>query len=205
MSEKKSNKFLKVFKFIFSNKIPRTIFCVFLVLLIVGIGVFIWQANTRSVDNKYIIAVLEKSSELTTAKLDYTGITKYEDDGVNIISKSDFYMIYEATARVGIDVKEVEVDVDNLRKTVWLKVPSARILDVKINTDKIEYVGTSFSFFNTNQKEDANKAVALAEAKAKEEINKMGVLQMADDQAETLLKGLIQDTIPNSYQIKIEK
>ena len=55
-----------------------------------------------------------------------------------------------------------------------------------------------------NSKEDANKAQALAEENAKEELAKMGILKMADNQAESLIKGIIQDSIPNDYKIEVK-
>lgn len=33
----------------------------------------------------------------------------------------------------------------------------------------------------------------------------MGILEMANDQAEALIKGLIQDVVPKDYEIKIKK
>ena len=42
------------------------------------------------------------------------------------------------------------------------------------------------------------------EGEAKEEVESMGVIEMADTQSEILLKGLIQDTIPQGYSIKVK-
>lgn len=192
----------ELFKKILKNKIGRIISLIVILVVMVGFC-FLFFNGKEKVDTKYLIAQLEKSSELTTAKLTYKGITKYEDKGISIINKSDFLMVYTATARAGIDVSDVAIDVDNVTKTVWLKVPKATILDVKVDQNDIEYFDEKFALFNFNSKEDANKAVALAEEKAKEELAKMGILEMADAQSSVLLKGLIQDMIPKGYEIKI--
>ena len=54
-----------------------------------------------------------------------------------------------------------------------------------------------------NEKEDNNKAIALAEEAAKEEIKNIGVLEMADGQAETLIKGILEDAVPKNYDFEV--
>ena len=39
----------------------------------------------------------------------------------------------------------------------------------------------------------------------KKEVEEMGILSAADEQAETLIKGLLQDSIPKKYEIQIKK
>ena len=41
--------------------------------------------------------------------------------------------------------------------------------------------------------------------KAKEDLKSMGILEMADSQSEALIKGIIQDLIPEGYKLKTEK
>ena len=87
-------------------------------------------------------------------------------------------MVYEATARAGIDVK--------------------------VNMDSIKYFDEKFALLNVDYKEDANRATSLAEKEAVTELEDMGILKMADEQAEALIKGLIQDVIPRNYKIQIK-
>lgn len=185
----------------FMNKIGRIIIIIVIVLLVL----FLIYNKNEKLDTKYLITTLEKASELTTAKLNYTGMSEFEDQGIAIINRSDFIMVYKATARAGIDVKEVKINVDNINKVVWLTIPKAKILEVKVDSESIKYFDEKFSLFNFDDKEDANKANALAEKKAKEELSNMGVLEMADTQSEALIKGLLQDVVPNKYEIKIKK
>lgn len=189
-------------KKIFKNKI---IFISIVAIVIICIIYFVFYHKNEEVDSTYIIAQLEKSSELTTSKLNYTGMSEYEDSGISFINKSNFVMVYEATARAGIDVKEIKVDVDKLNDIVWLTIPKAKILEVKVNMDSIKYFDEKFALLNVDYKEDANKATALAEEEAFEELENMGILEMADAQAEALIRGLIQDIIPTNYEIKIKE
>jgi len=187
---------------IFQNTISR-VASIVIILAIISFGVFLVFNNEEEIDSSYIIAKLENSSELTTVKLNYTGMTEYKDSGIKIINRSDFVMVYDATARVGIDVKEIKVEVDNIKNIVWLTIPKARILDVKVDAGNIKYFDEKFALFNVDSKEDANKAIYLAEQGAILELIDMGVLDMANNQAEILLRGLLQDVIPKNYEIKV--
>lgn len=190
---------------ILKNKIGRIICLVLVAAVVLAIVAICSYEPEQTLDTTYIIAKLEKSSELTTAKLNFTGMSEFKDSGIAFISKSDFIMVYEATARAGIDVKDIKVVADDINHVVWLTLPEAEILDVKVDMNKIKYFDEKFSLFNVDAKEDANKANALAEEEAKKELASMGILEMANDQAEALIKGLIQDVVPKDYEIKIKK
>ena len=191
----------EVLKKVLKNKIV-----LFTTIIAVIICIVYWGFYHKGVevDTTYIIAKLEKSSELTTAKLNYTGMSEYKDSGISFINKADFIMVYEATARAGIDVKEIEVQADNITHTIWITIPKAKILEVKVNMENIKYFDEKFALLNVDYKEDANRATALAEKKAVEELESMGILEMADVQSEALIKGLIQDVVPKEYEIKIK-
>lgn len=193
----------EIVKGILENSIGRIISIVVILGIILLIILFCVNRE-EELDIKYIMGKLETASELTTAKLTYTGFAKYKDGGISIINRSDFLMIYEATARAGIDVKKIKIEQDKIEKIVWITIPKAEILDVKVNSNDITYYDEKFALFNFDSKEDSNKAIVKAEEDAKEKIGNMGILEMADTQAETLIKGLIQDSIPNKYKIKIK-
>lgn len=171
-------------------------------LAVILVKVFFNNREVK-VDTEYIDAMLEKSSELITAKFNYTGMSEYEDTGIPIINKSDFVMVYKATARAGIDIKKVDVKIDNYKKIIYLTIPRAEVLDVKVDISSIKYFDEKFALLNINEKEDNNKAIALAEEAAKEEIKNIGVLEMADGQAETLIKGILEDAVPKNYDFEV--
>ena len=83
-------------------------------------------------------------------------MTEYTDTGVAVLNRGDFIMVYEATARIGIDF---------------------------------------------DKKADANKAIALAEESAKQEIMQMGVIEYANENARALLSSLLSQTLPQ-YEVK---
>lgn len=199
---KKEEKTKKPFSKIKLIKI--TVITTLIIVAIIAIAIYIYNKN-KKIDTTYLTAKLEKSSELTTAKLTFKGIYEYNDEGIAVINKSNFVMVYEATARAGIDVKEVKIEQDDFKPIVWVTIPKAKVLDVKVDTSSIKYLRTDFALLNPNPKEDANNANTLAEEDAKKEVEEMGILSAADEQAETLIKGLLQNSIPKKYEIQIKK
>ncbi len=178
-------------------------------VVIVAIGVmtlfFKLHNDESTVTNDYVLATLEKSSELTTAKIHYTGMAEFEDEGIAIINKADFIMVYDATARIGFDIADVNPIVDNTTRTVNITIPKAEVLDVKVDASSISYFDEDFAMFNVDEKEDGNKAIELAEKAALKEISQMGTLELADQQAEAVIKGLLEDVIAKNYTLKIRK
>ena len=114
-------------------------------------------------------------------------------------------MQYKAEVRAGIDVKDIKVETSEISNKVTLTIPKARVLDVKIIPDSITYFNESFALFNLDSKEDANKAQKMAEEDATKKIEEMGLLDMADAQAEALIKGLVQDIVPRDTKIEVKK
>lgn len=198
-------KFKELIIKVLKNKVGRIVSLAVIGVIILSIIMALNYNKNHEVDTEYLIAKLQKSSELTTAKLEYTGFSKFKDKGIIILNRSDFLMVYKATARAGIDVKNVKVDADKVTKTIWLTIPKAEIQSVNVDPKNITYYDEKFALFNVDQKEDSDRAQALAEEEAKKELAKMGILKMADDQAEALIKGLLQGSIPEGYEVKVRK
>lgn len=197
-------KIKELLKKVLSDKIGRIVGVVVIVAIVLIVILLCISTKKEKVDTEYLIAKLQSASELTTAKLNFTGMSKYEDKGVAIINKSNFIMVFEATARAGIDVKEIKIKSDDFNKKVIVEIPEAEILDVKVDLNSIKYFDQKFALFNFNSKEDANKANALVEEKAKEEVAEMGILDYANSQSEILIKGLLQDSIPKDYTLEVK-
>lgn len=191
---------------IFKNKKAVGILIIVTVVLLatVIIRAFIWKGE-REITSTYLGTQLLKSKELTTTKLKYAGIVEYKDNGIFFITKANFVMSYEADARIGIDVDKVGIDVDNINKIVWLKIPKAQIQDINVDESKIKYYNEKFAIINLDEKEDANKAIALAEEQAKKELKKNNITKEADEQAFQIIKDILDQAVPSDYKIKERK
>lgn len=191
----------KIFNKIMCDTISKILFISVVVLLGVLL-ISLFDGNEKP-DDALLIGKITKSSELTTAKIDFTGLKEYENDGVILIDKNKFTMVYNATARVGFEVEQVEVNSNHTLKKVNVKIPEPGILEVHADGNSLRFFDKNFAFFKDNNV-DTGKAIAAAEEAAKEELATMGIIDMAKKQAEGIIKGLISDSVPNDYEIVVE-
>jgi len=160
------------------------------------------------VDTRVLKSELIESSELTTAKLNLTCMSDFKDTGVVILNKSDFTMVYDVTVRAGIDMQKVDIPedkIDYINKVIYVSIPSATIQSSNVDPATIKYFDEHFALFNVNEKEDANKAQALAQEDAIQKAVDSGILEMADNQSAALIKGILSSVIPDGYTIEIAK
>lgn len=196
--------FFKVFK---TTK-SKVIFGVIIALLIIFVCSLPFIYNRKStIDTNQMNLLLSKSSELTTAKLKITAMSEFKDSGIAILNKSDFVMVYTATVRAGINMEDVRIEPNEVVKKINIYIPKAQIQETKVDTnpENIKFFDTKFALFNVNEKEDLAKAISLAEEEAKKEAEKTGILELANQQSATLIKGILAETIPEGYEIEIKE
>lgn len=191
-------------KFSIMGKAKKITIIVIMVLLLFCIFTTVKTYFPKRITSSYIMKEIKASSELTTAKITYTGFHKYEDEGVIFLNKGDFTMVYEAVIRTGIDLDKVDIKVNNLTKKVTLKIPKARVLDINIDEDTIEFYDTKFSLFNYDAKTDVTKAMSDAKKDLEEKVVDKIDMDFANQQSEILIRGLVQKTIPSNYEIEVE-
>ena len=166
--------------------------------------------TTPDIDVTYLNTALKEASELTTAKLKINGLVDFKDTGIKILNKADFTMKYTADISAGIDMSKVSIkedDINHENKTITVKIPKATVFKPNVyhGSEYIKFYDEKFALFNVNEKEDLSEALALAEKDAEKEAVQNGLLQLADEHSETLIKGILSDTInPFGYSVKIE-
>lgn len=171
-------------------------------IMLTCIALYFKFFTKKGPDTQLLAATLEKSDELTSAKLNYEGMYHYDDSGVPIWNKSSFYMVYKATARAGVNLKEVKIISDDAKKVITITMPKATIQEVKINADDIQFYDVGFSLFNWDARDDENRAIAKAEADAESKLTDLGILEFADNTAKEVVTGLLNDAIPKGYTLE---
>jgi len=198
VKERKVIKFLKGF-----GKKAKIIIGIVIIVVICMFIVF-GVKRKADVDTTFLSQILTKSSELTTAKLKITGLSEYHDEGIYIFNRSDFTMCYTTTIRAGINLENVKINSDPIQKKIYITIPDAEIFEAKVEPNDLKFYGTGFALFNVNEKEDLSKALALAEKDAMEYAKNTGILEMANQQSETLIKGILANAIPKGYTMEVK-
>ncbi len=189
-------------KKILTSKKHAIIFFTVSAILLVALFCLVTYNRTPQADTTSMNKLLREASDLTTAELRLTNITKFEDEGIKFLNRSDFIMVYEATVWAGIDMEKVEIIPNHSTKVIEVNIPKATIQNVKVDSSTIEYFDEGFSLFNPNEKEDNNAAIVKAEEDIKEDALKSGILELADKQSATLIEGLLAKAVPAGYTLE---
>ena len=167
---------------------------VILLGVIAGGFYFVTHFENTKVNKGMITAKLDNASECTTQKLIYNGVVKMEKGVIPLIDKRSFVMTYTATVRAGFDMSETDVDVTDDR--IKVVIPRTTIQEITIDPDSLEFYDTSFSIITMN-KEAVKEALQEAESDAEQKAASSELLEAADENAETLIEGLLKDFADN--------
>jgi hypothetical protein len=174
------------------SRIIGTVIGVVVLAAVLAGGWFYQQQKAKPViTSSQLIERLQDASELTVEKMYYTGIEKFEEGTVPLITKNSFFMKYEAVINAGFDMEDVDIDVTD--EQVIVQVPKARVLSVAIDPNSIEYYDTKFSLIKKTDRKEATKQVQIqAQKSAEEHANDKGLLEEADKRADVIFKGILE-------------
>ena len=147
------------------------------------------KKDEPEITNTFISEKLEAVSELTTAKLTYTGLVRYTEGNIPFLTKKEFNMLYRAGVRAGIDLSQANIDVTD--SEVKLTLPKAEIQEISVDADSIQFYDESFALFNGEKREDTVEALKVAEEDVRENGNMEDLMAEAQEQTEILLTGFL--------------
>ena len=167
------------------------------ILIIAIVVIFVTYRLTKKdepeITNTFISEKLEAVSELTTAKLTYTGLVRYTEGNIPFLTKKEFNMLYRAGVRAGIDLSQANIDVTD--SDVKLTLPKAEIQEISVDADSIQFYDESFALFNGEKREDTVEALKVAEEDVRENGNMEELMAEAQEQTEILLTGFLDELI----------
>lgn len=191
------------------KRILRTIVTVVCIvaLFAAGFAVGTWNANRKNgslVSSATIQTQISHLSELATAKLDYRGIVRYENGDIAFINKKGFTMLYTAEVKAGVDLSQASVDVSG--RTITVTLPQASVQSCDIDASSLTFYDQSYAIFNWENKEDAQKALELAQSDAAEKVDETALVDTANEQAvdvvSSMLSSFTQGSDPYTLDIR---
>ena len=139
---------------------------------------------------------LRSAQELVTVAYYYTSMGRFENQvdfygwKVPFTAKS-FIVSYDGVIKAGVDLSQVQVEVDEIRQAVTVRLPASRILSHEIPEDSIEVFDESDNLFNRITIEDYT-GFTLDQKKAMEQrAEDNGLLTSADEKARAAVESLL--------------
>ena len=147
--------------------------------------------------------------ELATEEYYFTEVESYDSNKSFMDFKlpfttSKFVYSYDGLIKAGIDFTAVEVEKDDLLKTITVKLPKAKILSSEIDESSFQVYDEKQSIFNKVSISNFNDTNADLKNRAEERAIKKGLLDKADANATMLIKNFLLSTYSVSdYAIKV--
>lgn len=177
-------------------------------------GVYLLRSNTpdesehETISNVDVVKEkLEATAELNTGIYLCTSVytstdsKKFNDWNVPF-TKNSFIISYDGSVRAGIkDLTKTEVAEDG--DTVHIKLPKIEITGVDIDNDSFQILNESNNIFNPISIQDINDAQKELKEKMVDSAIEKGVLNIAKNNAETVLGGMLAST-NGEYKVIIE-
>lgn len=178
-----------------AGSIVRVVIAIALVAIAGCLFYGTFHMNEPQVTNSYVTGKLQNISELSTQQLTYTGVEHVTSGDIPLINKKEYNMVYTATAKAGISLSDVDVNVSDSQ--VKLTVPKASLQSVEIDPKSIKFYDQSFTLFAGDEKETLAKALDLAEKDFDKNADYQSLLDEADKQTAAIMKGILDGQVGN--------
>ncbi len=170
-----------------------------IVALLIGIGMGVYgdiryrAPKEPELTSAFVSGKLEAVSELTTARLTYTGLIKYSEGKIPFLTQNSFSMIYTAKVRAGVDLAQAGIEIGEAQVVITL--PECEVQSIDIDEQSIEFYDEHWALFNRTEKEDVIDTISAAKEDVRQNADLESLLESAGQQTRQLIKGLLEDEI----------
>ena len=190
------------------GKFLRTI----IIFAVIGIGLYAWLHpfdKNRAKDEKITVVTessLEKIlqiSDLSSYKAVYNGVACIPDPDNE--GEPSYYAAYEAEVQVGINMEQIQIQVDEEQKKVLVRLPETKINDVVVDMTSLDYI---FINKKAETKDISSEAYSACIADAKEESSSnQEIIRLAEENTKDLVKALLEPLLEQQeeqYTLEID-
>ena len=170
------------------------------VILVIGASYFLFKTDNGKpkITNETIGVQVKELKELATIQYKYKEIASREDWNTlfNIklpFTKSSFIVSYTGILKLGIDLSETKVDVDENSKTIKVTLPESKVLSNdfvlgKINGTKDKLVGAYFeNSVNPVKVKDYSEFTQSGKENAEKDARESGVFEQSKEVAKKII------------------
>lgn len=163
-------------------------------------------------DADAILEEIQEIGELATMEYRFTNVgtldavDTFRHIGWTVpFSRKTAVVTMDGVTKVGIDVSEVSITVDEDSKTIFVQIPEARILSTELFEDSLVAYIEEESLFSNITLEDSSSLRDEIKTKAEQNALESGLLTQAHDQAGMIIRCLIEavPSIKEAYTIVI--
>ena len=155
----------------------------------------LFGTSQKDITSEFIGHRIQEISELATLHHQYRKMASYQDVAKLVeslpdwrINKSikEFVLIYKGDVKLGYDMKDIQIYVDKIAKTITITLPEPKILSHSIDFESIDVVMEKAGWFNGIKFEDFKKFF-VQEQKKYEKENFEELKERAREQAQRII------------------
>lgn len=183
--------------------IELTFIFMFVVFIIMYVKINIDNRDEKSSveTENFISGQLEELQELAVSKVIYDGVVEMEDNSG--FFKKKFYIKYTGYVKSYVDLSEADVEVDEKRKSISVRLPHAVIGEPNIDTNYQIY---DRSWIKSDSIEATTKALERAEEDCKRKVDEKTMIDTADGYAKEAVENLLSSftELDKPYSCEVE-
>lgn len=177
-----------------------------LLILVIAGGFYFWFRTDNGkpkITNETIGVQIKELKELATIQYKYKEIASREDWNTlfNIklpFTKSSFIVTYTSILKLGIDLSETKVEVDENSKTIKVTLPESKVLLNELDLKSLKVYDEKNSIFNPVKVQDYTEFTQNGKENDEKDAKESGVF----DQSKEIAKKVITDLLNLTKEIK---
>ena len=153
---------------------------------------------------------LRDIGELATQEGCYTAIqtitSSRKEFGITFpFTTKNYIYSMDGVVKAGLDFSLIALNEDAAARTLTVSMPPAKLLSVVPDRDSFQVYYEGKNMFNDLHLEETNEAEKAAEAESREKAVAYGILEHAQDNAETLVRAMLEPVYPaGEWTIRFE-
>ena len=156
--------------------------------------------NEIELTNTIVHKKLEAVGEIASYKYVYDGyMTRESDRGwefLNFLTESSVEVDYTGTIKAGVNVDDIEIEVDDKDKVIYLTMPRPIIISNEID---ITHYSEEVAIFGGVAGDTANSMMDIAREEELQEAINDGLMRNANENAKEIIRGLL--SVYDDYEI----
>ena len=196
----------------FKKRIVSIMLVVLVVLGIVGGYYFTHRDNGKpKITNETVGVQIKELKELSTIQYKYKEVVSREDWNTLFnfklpFTKSSFIVSYTGILKIGIDLAETKINVDEGSKTIKITLPESKILSNELDFKSLKVYHEKNSIFNPIKVEDYTEFTQGGKENAEKDARESGVFEQSKEVAKKIITEMLNTTkeIKENYKIIFE-
>lgn len=168
------------------------------ILLIAAIFVITRGEDQPEYDSSSVFERIQNIQELSLVQYNYTGVVGFQDNktlaDIDIPFTQKFFLVkFDGLIKSGIDMQEIELDINSETNSAVITLPEAEIMQNSIDERSLIVYDQSMNILNPIKIEDYNNAIAQEKDDMERKAIENGILEQSQTQAEMLLTSLLTE------------